>query len=206
MRCVPLCPLSCSELLGTRDSDLSDAELQECWDAGAVGASRVGREAFGKVWSEVQEYFEGDIMDEARDPYSADARAGIETSGRGPTDTPPMAGTHAPVVGQNLPPEQLKAVTDQVKNMSDDDMTKMFEQMENMGPAEEARLRAMGVDPGMMKKSVEMMKSNPLMRQAAKAMVSKMSPEQLKKAGEQAQSQMANMTPEQLEEAMKRMK
>lgn len=48
--------------------------------------------------------------------------------------------------------DQMKVVNEQVKNMSDDDMTAMLESMANIGPEEEARMRAMGADPEMMKK------------------------------------------------------
>ena len=57
----------------------------------------------------------------------------------------------------------MKVVNEQVKNMSDDDMTAMLEGMANIGPEEEARMRAMGADPEMMKKAASMMKSNPMM-------------------------------------------
>lgn len=51
--------------------------------------------------------------------------------------------------------------------ISDDDMKNMLDQMANMGPEEEARMRAMGMNPEMMKKSVQIM-NNPIMRNAAK--------------------------------------
>ena len=53
-------------LSGNREEDLSDSELEECWVEGSKGQARVDRAGFERVWHEVQEYFEGDIMDEAR--------------------------------------------------------------------------------------------------------------------------------------------
>jgi hypothetical protein len=174
-------------LMGERESDLSLSELKECWETGCLGADRVDRAGFLRVWREVGELFEGDIMDEARDPNSADARAGIEVNGR----AAPQSQRSEPVVGATLSDDQLLMVNEQIKNMSDDQMTQMLESMSNMGADEENRLRAMGVDPGMMKASIKMMKDNPMMRKAAQAMVSKLSPEQLRQASEQAQKQLA---------------
>ncbi len=51
-------------LMGDRDSDLSFAELKECWENGCLGADRVDRGGFLRVWREIGELFEGDIMDE----------------------------------------------------------------------------------------------------------------------------------------------
>lgn len=53
--------------------------------------------------------------------------------------------------------------------------------MANIGPEEEARMRAMGADPEMMKKAASMMKSNPMMRKAAQMMMKNMSPDQMLK-------------------------
>lgn len=100
----------------------------------------------------------------------------------------------------------MKVVNEQVKNMSDDDMTAMLEGMANIGPEEEARMRAMGADPEMMKKAASMMKSNPMMRKAAQMMMKNMSPDQMLKASQQAQQQMAGMSKEDLEKAMDNMK
>ena len=50
-----------------------------------------------------------------------------------------------------------------------------------------------------------MMKSNPMMRKAASMMMKNMSPEQMMKASQQAQSQMANMSKEDMEKAFEEM-
>ena len=99
----------------------------------------------------------------------------------------------------------MKMVNDQMKNMSDGDLQAMLGQMSDMTPEQEARMRAMGVDPNIMKTSVKMMKENPLMRKAAQAMISKMSPEQMMQASQQAQKQMEGMSKEDFEKAMKQM-
>jgi hypothetical protein len=80
-------------------------------------------------------------------------------------------------------------------------MTAMLEGMANIGPEEEARMKAMGADPAMMKKAAEMMKSNPMMRKAAQMMMKNMSPDQMLKASQQAQQQMNSMSKEDMEKA-----
>jgi len=187
-------------LSGDREQDLSRQELAECWSDGSLGATTVDRAGFERVWKEVQEYFEEDIMDEARSTThpkvkktrTSAAEAEVIESG-------------SPQVGANISEDQMKSVNEQVKQMTDDDMTAMLEGMANVGPEEEARMRAMGADPAMMKKAADMMKSNPMMRKAAQAMMKNMSPDQMLKASQNAQSQMANMSKEDLEKAMDQM-
>mmetsp|Transcript_11395 Transcript_11395/g.18872 ORF Transcript_11395/g.18872 Transcript_11395/m.18872 type:complete len:420 (-) Transcript_11395:5173-6432(-) len=187
-------------LRGDREQDLSKEELAECWQEGSLGATRVDRAAFKRVWDEVQEYFEEDIMEESR--LTIHAKVAKKRS----SVTPEVqATTAAPVVGQNLSEDQMNFVNKQVKNMSDDDMIAMLEGMSNIGPEEEARMKAMGADPAMMRKAAEMMKSNPMMRKAASMMMKNMSPEQMMKASQQAQSQMANMSKEDMEKAFEEM-
>jgi len=188
-------------LRGDREQDLSKEELSECWEEGSLGATRVDRAAFKRVWDEVQEYFEEDIMDESRLTIHAKAVKKSRSS-----VTPEVEATASvPVVGQNLDEEQMKFVNQQVKNMSDDDMIAMLEGMSNIGPEEEARMKAMGADPAMMRKAAEMMKSNPMMRKAAAMMMKNMSPEQMMKASQQAQNQMKNMSKEDMEKAFEEM-
>ncbi|EJK53026.1 hypothetical protein THAOC_27611 [Thalassiosira oceanica] len=198
-------------LSGPREQDLSKEELAECWSDGSLGATRVDRSGFERVWNEVRWVFAqnwspapdqfdvmgADIMDEARltlHPKAKKVRSDSSEVGNG-----------GPQIGANLSPDQMKAVNEQVKNMSDDDMTRMLEGMANIGPEEEARMRAMGADPAMMKKAAQMMSSNPLMRNAAKTMMKNMSPEQMAQASQQAQQQMSNMSPGDIEKAMEQM-
>mmetsp|Transcript_42381 Transcript_42381/g.90180 ORF Transcript_42381/g.90180 Transcript_42381/m.90180 type:complete len:437 (-) Transcript_42381:968-2278(-) len=188
-------------LSGEREQDLSKEELAECWSDGSLGAARVDRAGFERVWKEVQEYFEDDIMEEARatiHPKVKKARTSAAAA--------EVVGSGSPQVGANISEDQMKVVNEQVKNMSDDDMQQMLEGMTNIGPEEEARMKAMGADPAMMRKAAEMMKSNPMMRKAAQMMMKNMSPDQMLKASQQAQSQMANMSKEDLEKAMNQMK
>eukprot|EP00581_Thalassiosira_minuscula_P010600 CAMPEP_0183722122 /NCGR_PEP_ID=MMETSP0737-20130205/14174_1 /TAXON_ID=385413 /ORGANISM="Thalassiosira miniscula, Strain CCMP1093" /LENGTH=431 /DNA_ID=CAMNT_0025952233 /DNA_START=49 /DNA_END=1344 /DNA_ORIENTATION=- len=187
-------------LSGDREQDLSRQELAECWSDGSLGATRVDRAGFERVWKEVQEYFEEDIMEEARTtshPKVKKVRASAAEA--------EVVGSGSPQVGGNLSGDQMKVVNEQVKKMSDDDMQQMLEGMADIGPEEEARMRAMGADPAMMKKAAEMMKSNPMMRKAAQMMMKNMSPDQMLQASQQAQAQMANMSKEDLEKAMEQM-
>ena len=187
-------------LSGAREQDLSKQELAECWEEGSLGATRVDRAAFKRVWDEVQEYFEEDIMEESR--LTIHAKVAKKRSAVTPEVQP---GAAAPVVGQSLDEDQMKFVNQQVKNMSDDDMVAMLEGMSNIGPEEEARMKAMGADPAMMRKAAEMMKSNPMMRKAASMMMKNMSPDQMMTASQQAQSQMQNMSKEDMQKAFDEM-
>merc|ERR1712238_22504 len=159
-----------SVLSGDRDEDLSEAELRECWADGSLGTTRVEREGFGRVWKEVSDYFEGDIMEEAR-KTAAKALKKKRTS----TENEVMK------VGETMSAAEIQNASDAVKQLSGDDMDIMLDRMENMGALEESRLKGMGVDPTMMKN---------------------MSPEQMMKASEQAQSQLKGMSTEDMEEAM----
>jgi hypothetical protein len=197
-------------LSGERDEDLSVAELKECWASGSLGATRVDRAGFERVWKEVQEYFEDDIMGEAR----KEAKKNVTTQkNRGGTEPPAVASTSTTTtpsttttIGENLKPDQLKAVNDRVKDMDDNEVSQMLEAMQKMDPDQEERMKAMGVDPKMMQSMAEMMKTNPMMRDAAQSMMDNMSPEEMLKMSQQAQQQMQNMSPEEMEQAMKQIK
>ena len=188
-------------LSGEKEQDLSRMELAECWADGSMGATRVDRTGFERVWNEVQEYFEEDIMEEARKT----CHAKVKKSRSEPAVQAEVVGG-ASQVGSSLTEDQMKTVNEQVKNMSDDDMTAMLEGMANLGPEEEARMKAMGADPEMMKKAASMMKSNPMMRKAAQMMMKNMTPDQMLKASQQAQQQMAGMSKEDLQKAMDNLK
>jgi len=184
---------------GDDEDDLTPQELTDCWNTGSLGATRVDRAGFERVWRAVQDNYYNDIVEEAQDRLKASKKKkrGSEKPKASATAVKPtvVSATTAttPMVGANISPDQL---AEQVKSIKDEDLTSMFEQMNKMTPAEEARMRAMGVDPEMMKKSAEMMKNNPLMRKAATMMIKNTSPEQLMKASQQAQERMATMTEE----------
>lgn len=184
-------------LSGDREQDLSKIELAECWADGSMGASRVDRAGFERVWKEVQEYFEEDIMEESRRELHVKVK-------KSRSEQQAVVGGPPPV-GSSLTEDQMKIVNEQVKNMSDEQMTAMLEGMTNIGPEEEARMRAMGADPAMMKKAAEMMKSNPMMRKAAQMMMKNMSPEQMLNASQQAQQQMSSMSKEDMEKTWSQM-
>jgi len=189
-------------LTGSREEDLSPDELAECWADGSLGATRLDRAGFERVWDEVRGWFEDDIMKESRKSIhkkTTTAQSTVSTSSA-------TASTIAdPVVGANLSEDQLSAVNDRVKNMSGSDMNDMLSQMQNMTPEQEARMKEMGVDPSMMKKVSGMMENNPLMKNAAQAMMKNMSPEQMMKSSQQAQDQMKNMSSEQMDEALEKL-
>jgi len=184
---------------GTSDEDLSPRELRECWEDASLGSTRVDRVGFERVWLQVREFFEDDIMEEAR-----------KTIARRQTSSPPAAAAApAPMamkVGAELNTEQLNTVNEQVKNMSDEETVRMFEEMSDMSPEQEARITAMGVDSAMLKKTTQMMKDNPMMRKAAQAMMKNMSPEQMLKMSQQAQEQMGKMSPEEYDRTMEQFK
>lgn len=183
-------------LSGDREFDLSPSELRECWADGSLGASRVDREGFVRVWNEVQDYFEDDIMGEARKEASKKVQKKVR-----PTEAS-SAPTPTTTIGEGLNPDQLKDINERVKNLKEDEVDAVLDQMDKMGPAEEARMKAMGVDPAIMKKTAEMMKSNPMMRKAAQDMMKNMSPEQMLEASKQAQEQMKGMSKEDIEKAI----
>lgn len=183
-------------LSGDREFDLSPSELRECWADGSLGAPRVDREGFVRVWNEVQDYFEDDIMGEARKEASKKVQKKVR-----PTEAS-SAPTPTTTIGEGLNPDQLKDINERVKNLKEDEVDAVLDQMDKMGPAEEARMKAMGVDPAIMKKTAEMMKSNPMMRKAAQDMMKNMSPEQMLEASKQAQEQMKGMSKEDIEKAI----
>ena len=187
--CLPVIQL----LSGERDFDLSMSELKEAWADGSLGATRLDRDGFGRVWEEVQEFFEQDIMTEARN--EAKKKTVAKKKNRGSVKSSTVS-TTSPVtkVGDNMSSEQLNAVNERVKNMSSSEVGSMLDAMKDIGPAEEARMKAMGIDPSMMKETAAMMKENPQMAEMAQKMMQNMSPEDLLKSSQQAQDQMANMS------------
>ena len=190
-------------LSGTREEDLSTAELEECWMEGSNGEIRVDRTGFERVWNEVRDYFEGDIIDEARktagtrkmesSASSSASSTAAEVVG-GEASGAAAAAPQQPVVGATLSAEEMAAVNAKVKQMSEDDVGKMLEQMQTLTPEQEKRMKEMGADPAMMTKAAKMMASNPLMKKAAAELMKNMSPEDMMRASQQAQQQMAGMS------------
>lgn len=192
---------------GTREEDLSAEELEECWTEGAKGEIRVDRAGFERVWDEVRDYFDGDIMDESRKTaakrkMASGASAPAEVAGSGTSST--SAAPQQPVVGATLSAEEMAAVNSRVKQMSEDDIGQMLEQMNNLTPAQEAQMKAMGADPAMMSKAAKMMSSNPMMKKAAAQLMKNMSPEQMIQASQQAQQQMAGMSDDERKKALEK--
>lgn len=186
------------------ERDLSKKELKECWADGSLGSTRVDRVGFERVLTEVQEYFTLPILEKARERTTIPQKRGATKSKPTSSSTSSQPSAVAqpygsgPQVGQDIPAEILEQ---QVKNMSDTDMDTMLQQMQNLTPEQEARMKAMGVDPKMMQKTASLMNSNPLMKGAAKMMMKNMSADQMKQASQQAQEQMSKMSPEEIEKA-----
>lgn len=85
-------------LSGEKEQDLSKGELAECWADGSMGATRVDRTGFERVWNEVQEYFEEDIMDESRRTCHAKVKKSRSTAPAAQAEV--VGGT--PPVGSSL--------------------------------------------------------------------------------------------------------
>mmetsp|Transcript_20798 Transcript_20798/g.30744 ORF Transcript_20798/g.30744 Transcript_20798/m.30744 type:complete len:421 (-) Transcript_20798:47-1309(-) len=183
-------------LSGNDEEDLSKKELKECWADGSLGSSRVDRVGFERVWVEVQEYFSLPMMENSRERTQTKKRVAEIPKPAAATVVTPSSPVGGLKVGEDIPSEMLE---EQMKNMSDSDMNMMLKQMQELTPEQEARMKAMGVDPRMMQKTASMMNSNPLMKGAAKMMMKNMSADQMKQASQQAQDQMSKMTTEEIE-------
>jgi hypothetical protein len=189
-------------LLGDREFDLSMSELKESWADGSLGATRVDRVGFERVWNEVQEYFEQDIMTESR--KEAKKKTANKKKNRGSAKT--TSGPATPTIGDNLSPEELEKVNDRVKNLSTNEVGSVLDMMQEMDPAQEARLKSMGVDPKLMQQTAAMLKDNPQMREQAQKMMQNMSPDDMLKASQQAQEQMSNMSEDEVQNALDQLK
>eukprot|EP00977_Amphora_coffeiformis_P022271 scaffold10721_cov164-Amphora_coffeaeformis.AAC.1 len=207
----PIAVLSAKSTNEDEDS-LTAAELKECWNTGSLGATRVDRNGFERVWAAVQDNYYNDIVEEARERTLVKRRgrtkpnAAATAAAPTPTTTTATQPPPPPPPTTTTPIPDPKLVTDQLKKLKDEDFTKMLESMAEMTEADEARMRAMGMDPDMMRKSAAMMKNNPLLRKAATAMMKNTSPEQLQKASMEAQAKMANMSPEERQKLLDSMK
>lgn len=180
------------------DRDLSRRELNECWADGSLGSTRVDRAGFERVWMEVQDFFSLPIMEKAlQRSVEKPNKKGGAAAATSPTPAPIVSDTSK--VGASISSEDLKK---QVNGMDDNDMDSMLDQMKDMSPEQIARMKDMGVDPAMLQKTASMLKGNPLMKNAAKMMMKNMTPEQMKNASQQAQSQMKNMKPEDMDKMM----
>jgi len=189
-------------LSGDREFDLSMRELKECWADGSLGATRVDRVGFERVWKEVKEYFEDDIMQEAR--KEANKKITKQKKRRGGSKNASAAKTTT--IGDNMSKKELEDVNDRVKNLSSNEVGSVLDTMEEMDSAQEARLKSMGVDPKLMKQTATMLKDNPKLREQAKQMMQNMSPEDMLKASQQAQEQMSNMSEADIEKALDQLK
>jgi hypothetical protein len=136
-------------------------------------------------------------MSEAR--KEAAKRAGPKRRG---ASKPIGSTTGTTTIGENLSPEELQAVNERVKTLSNNEVDTVLEMMEKMDPSQEARLKSMGVDPSLMQQTAKMLKENPQMREQAKKMMENMTPDEMLKASQQAQQQMAGMSKADVERAL----
>mmetsp|Transcript_32072 Transcript_32072/g.49040 ORF Transcript_32072/g.49040 Transcript_32072/m.49040 type:complete len:377 (-) Transcript_32072:93-1223(-) len=180
-------------LLEDNSNKITTRRLNECWAIGSLGMSRVDRQGFERVWLSVQKYVKGDIMSKARELGSSSSPANQDVA---------QPATPGPQVGASVSTEELE---DRVKKMSDKDMDNMLDQMTNMTPEQEVRMKAMGVNPEMMRRTASMMQNNPLMKNAAKSMMKNISGDQMKAASVQAQERLKNMSQEDMENMLKQM-
>jgi hypothetical protein len=101
-------------------------------------------------------FFEEDVMDEARKEATKRTKSLPAKKIRGATTTTTATSyTPSPMVGASLDPNQLEKMNQAIKNVKEDDLVQMFDAMQNMDAATEARLKAMGTDPAILKKFVE---------------------------------------------------
>jgi hypothetical protein len=91
----------------------------------------------------------------------------------------------------------------QMKDMKPEDIGKMIQEMEGMSPVQREQLKSMGMDPDLMKKSMEIMRDNPNLMAFSQKRIENMTPEQLLEQSRLAQERMANTSPEQVELAAK---
>jgi hypothetical protein len=99
----------------------------------------------------------------------------------------------------DMTPESMRQAADALKTLKPDEIQRMLAEVEDMGPAEQERLKAMGINPQMLKMSMKVMKANPNVIKMAQEQMAKMSPEQMQEASDLAQKQMEQMAPDDLE-------
>jgi hypothetical protein len=90
-------------------------------------------------------------------------------------------------------PESLKASAEAMKNLKPGDIDQILAEMDNMPYAQLEQLKSMGMDPSIMKSSLQMMKKNPEMMKTMGEMMGTMTPEELLKQSRQAQETMKSM-------------
>ena len=143
----------------------------------------------------------GDFLSQQQEKKAKEAKKKSKT--KKTRGSPKPAST---TVGQNMSQDELTAVNERVKNMSENEVGSVLDMMQEMSPEQEARMKAMGVDPKLMQETAAMLKENPQMREQAQQMMKNMSPDDMLKASQQAQQQMANMSEAEVQEALKNLK
>jgi ribosomal protein L12E/L44/L45/RPP1/RPP2 len=94
---------------------------------------------------------------------------------------------------ESLNAESLKASAEAMKNMKPSDIDQILAEMDNMPASQLEQLKSMGMDPAVMKSSLQMMKKNPEMMKTMGEMMGTMTPEELLKQSRQAQETMKSL-------------
>lgn len=175
---------------GDNICELTMEELKECWDNGSQGAKTVDRNGFQRVWLEVQDYFEDDIVavarEEANTRFDFKPLPETESGSNSENTASTLVGNKKSVPASPTPAtprskddvQTLKAV-DRARNLSATNFAKVLQLLENPGEAELAHLNKMGIDPGDMENAVKMLKNNPAMQASARKMLANLSPEEI---------------------------
>lgn len=94
---------------------------------------------------------------------------------------------------ESMNAESLKASAEAMKNLKPGDIDRILAEMDDMPAAQLEQLKSMGMDPSIMKTSLEMMKKNPEMMRTMGEMMETMTPEELLKQSRQAQETMKSL-------------
>jgi len=98
------------------------------------------------------------------------------------------------------------AAMEQMKNIKPEDIDRMMEEMDKMNPLQKNALKAMNMDPDLMKKRMKMMRDNPSIVANAQKVMENMSPDELLTSARRAQEQLKTVPEEQIEAAVQSMK
>eukprot|EP00429_Kryptoperidinium_foliaceum_P018582 CAMPEP_0176034786 /NCGR_PEP_ID=MMETSP0120_2-20121206/17198_1 /TAXON_ID=160619 /ORGANISM="Kryptoperidinium foliaceum, Strain CCMP 1326" /LENGTH=116 /DNA_ID=CAMNT_0017368129 /DNA_START=194 /DNA_END=541 /DNA_ORIENTATION=- len=95
--------------------------------------------------------------------------------------------------------DMMKQASEQMKNLTPEQIDQMIADMENMNPLQKNALKAMGMNPDTMKETMQLMKNNPQMMESAQKLMQNMTPQQLMEQSRQAQERLRTMSPEEIQ-------
>ena len=93
-----------------------------------------------------------------------------------------------------LSPENMKKAAEMMTTITPDEIDSALQEMDNMSSLEKEEMKSLGMNPEIMKQSMEMMKNDPDMVKGISQMLSKMSPEELLEQSKRAQDTIAAAT------------